>query len=89
MRSDHLGRPPLVSPEQEKRLADFSNRIAELAVKDSAPKQILQGRHLIELGLKPGPKFKDVLSQAFEAQLDGVFETSKEGIKWIHEQGLV
>jgi len=89
MRSDHLGRPPLVSPEQEKRLDDFAHRISELAVKDSAPKQILQGRHLIELGLKPGPTFKSILSQAYEAQLNGDFDTSDEGIEWIRDQGLI
>jgi tRNA nucleotidyltransferase (CCA-adding enzyme) len=89
MRSDHLGRPPLVSPEQKKRLADYSNRIAELAVNDSAPKPILLGRHLIEIGLKPGILFKEILSLAYEAQLDGFFESSEEAINWIRENKLV
>ena len=42
-----------------------------LAVQDSAPKPILQGRHLIEMGLKPSPRFSGILSAAYEAQLDG------------------
>ena len=31
------------------------------------------GRHLNELGLRPGPRFKAILDRAFEAQLDGKF----------------
>ena len=89
MRSDHLGRPPLVSPQQEKRLANFSKRIEQLAVKDSIPKPILQGRHLIEIGITPGLKFKNILSQAYEDQLDGAFVNSEEGIEWIRHQGLI
>jgi hypothetical protein len=29
------------------------------------------GRHLIELGLEPGPRFKQVLDAVYELQLDG------------------
>jgi tRNA nucleotidyltransferase (CCA-adding enzyme) len=89
MRSDHLGRPPLVSSGQERRLADFSRRIAELAVNDSTPKPILLGRHLIEIGLEPGREFKKILAQAYEAQIDGVFESIDEAIIWIQKNNLV
>ncbi len=44
-----------------------------LRIADAAPKPILQGRHLIELGFKPSPRFGAVLAQVFEAQLDGAF----------------
>lgn len=46
-------------------------RAEELAVKDSKPIPILMGRHLIELGLTPGPGFRPILDAAYEAQLDG------------------
>ena len=29
------------------------------------------GRHLIEMGLKPGPEFKQILDAVYEMQLDG------------------
>ncbi len=29
------------------------------------------GRHLIELGLNPSPKFKEILDAVYEMQLDG------------------
>lgn len=46
-------------------------RAEALRLKDCAPKPILLGRHLIELGLKPSPVFKKILDAAFAAQLDG------------------
>jgi len=35
-------------------------------------KPILMGRDLIAAGMKPGPEFKECLSKAYEAQMDGV-----------------
>jgi len=49
----------------------FIERVRELEVENSAPKPILMGRHLIELGLSPSPKFKKILEQVYELQLDG------------------
>ncbi len=50
----------------------FIERARELAVEKKAPEPILMGRHLIEMGLKPGPEFKRILDAVYEMQLDGV-----------------
>jgi tRNA nucleotidyltransferase (CCA-adding enzyme) len=57
-------------------------------MKDAAPKPILMGRHLVDLGLEPGPRFGEILRQAFEAQLDGAFGSVQGGIEWLGQQGL-
>jgi len=49
----------------------FIERVRELEVENSAPKPILMGRHLIELGMSPSPKFKKIIEQVYELQLDG------------------
>jgi tRNA nucleotidyltransferase (CCA-adding enzyme) len=49
----------------------FLEKIRELQVEHSAPKPILMGRHLIELGLEPSPKFSEILNAVYEMQLDG------------------
>jgi tRNA nucleotidyltransferase (CCA-adding enzyme) len=41
------------------------------------------GRHLIELGEKPGPDFKPVIEAALEAQLDGAFADEAGGVAWL------
>lgn len=52
---------------------------------DTAPKALILGRHLIALGYKPGPQFAEILSLAFEAQLDGTFLTLEEGLIWLKD----
>lgn len=74
-RADDEGRlPELVASssggEDLKWLEEQSER---LRIAAEAPKPILQGRHLIARGLRPGPEFGRILKAAFEAQLDGAF----------------
>ncbi len=83
MRSDHLGRPPLVSVETEKRLGFLRIAAQRLVVEHAAPKPIILGRHLIILGFKPGPGFKLALDAAFESQLDGAFNEETGGLEWM------
>jgi tRNA nucleotidyltransferase (CCA-adding enzyme) len=53
-----------------------------LSVQDSAPKPIVKGRHLIELGLEPGPDFGPLLQRCFDAQIEGEINSMEEGIKF-------
>ena len=55
-------------------------RALELKVQDSVPKPVVMGRHLIELGLAPGPDFGPILDACYEAQLDGTITHLDEGI---------
>jgi tRNA nucleotidyltransferase (CCA-adding enzyme) len=38
------------------------------------------GRHLLELGLTPGPRVGEVLKQVYEKQLDGEITNLDEGL---------
>lgn len=59
---------------------------AQLGVEDRAPKPLLQGRHLIEIGLKPSPHFGLMLQAAFEAQLEGEFTDVSAGLSWLRKE---
>ena len=59
--------------------------VTRLDVAAHAPKPILQGRHLIALGLKPSPQFGPILREAFEAQLDGAFEDLPGALAFFHK----
>jgi tRNA nucleotidyltransferase (CCA-adding enzyme) len=83
MRADHLGRPPLVSAETEKRLGHLRVAAQKLALEHASPRPIILGRHLIALGRQPGPEFKPALDAAFESQLDGAFSDEPGGIDWL------
>ena len=83
--ADACGRPPLPR-EAPPGLLVLQAKAAELQLKDRAPKPLLLGRHLIELGWKPGPQFKLVLDAAFEAQLEGKFADLDGARAWLVEQ---
>ena len=53
MWADHLGRPPLVSPETEVCIQALREKAHALAVREAAPRPLILGRHLLELGLRP------------------------------------
>jgi tRNA nucleotidyltransferase (CCA-adding enzyme) len=58
----------------------FVERARELGVDRSPPKPLLLGRHLLDLGMAPGPAMGVVLKQVYERQLDGEITTTEEGI---------
>lgn len=79
--ADDEGRPPF--PSEPESIEWLRKEAEKLAVLDSAPKPILMGRHLIEKGLKPGVHFGEILAKAYEAQLDGKFETKGGALKYV------
>ena len=83
--ADHNGRPPKPPcvPEGVKALMA---KAEELRVQDSAPKPILQGRHLITAGMRPGKEFKAILHEAFEAQLEGQFGDLVGAEAWLRSR---
>ncbi|KPL20047.1 MAG: polynucleotide adenylyltransferase [candidate division Zixibacteria bacterium SM23_81] len=79
-RADQLGRPQMPFdgfPAGQWLL----ERARALEVEDSAPRPIVLGRHLIKLGLKPGPHFGRILEACYQAQIEGQFFTLEEGIE--------
>lgn len=83
MRADHNGRPPLHSTDTLRRIDELQSKARALTLENQAPRPLILGRHLIELGQTPGPHFKPVLDEAFEAQLDGVFHDESGGREWL------
>lgn len=56
----------------------FIERARSLGVEHQPPTPILLGRHLIELGVTPGPGMGKILRAVYELQLDGVVTTLDE-----------
>jgi tRNA nucleotidyltransferase (CCA-adding enzyme) len=83
MRADHEGRPPLRSADSLARIDQLQTKARALAVEKFAPRPLVLGRHLVALGRTPGPKFKPILAEAFEAQLDGAFADEAGGLAWL------
>jgi tRNA nucleotidyltransferase (CCA-adding enzyme) len=85
MTSDAMGRPPRPAAVPASVLA-LRDMAEALRLADAAPKPILLGRHLIALGLSPGPDIGRWTDAAMEAQLDGRFTDVAGGYGWLAEQ---
>lgn len=83
-RADHLGRPPKPF-DGFPAGAWLLERAAALHVASRQPPPIVMGRHLLKLGLHPGPRMGKVLAACYEAQLDGRFSTVEEGMEYAKE----
>jgi tRNA nucleotidyltransferase (CCA-adding enzyme) len=58
----------------------FVERARALGVEHAAPAPIVMGRHLIDLGVPPGPAMGALLKQIYERQLDGDIRTLDDGL---------
>jgi tRNA nucleotidyltransferase (CCA-adding enzyme) len=78
--ADQRGRPPLRVERFE--AGDWLlERARALSIDNQPPKPLLMGRHLIELGLKPGPDIGEVLEACFTRQIEGEFNTLEAGLE--------
>ncbi|MBI1875164.1 MAG: CCA tRNA nucleotidyltransferase [Acidobacteria bacterium] len=58
----------------------FLDRARQLGVEHQPPPPILKGRHLLALGLSPGPEVGKILKEVYEQQLDGHVTTEDDAI---------
>jgi tRNA nucleotidyltransferase (CCA-adding enzyme) len=58
----------------------FIERARALGVERRPPAPLVLGRHLLALGLEPGPRVGEVLKQLYEQQLDGAITTTEDGV---------
>ena len=88
-RADSLGRNTEATPREQWYTADaqewFIQRARELAVDHHPPAPILLGRHLLELGLEPGPKMGEITRAVYEMQLDGRVRTLDDAKRVVKE----
>ena len=59
----------------------FIERTRRLGVEHAPPAPILLGRHVLALGIAPGPRVGAILKQVYEKQLDGEIQTLDDAIE--------
>ena len=59
----------------------FLERARALGVEHRPPAPILLGRHVLELGLRPGPRVGEILKAVYELQMDGTVKDLEEAIE--------
>jgi tRNA nucleotidyltransferase (CCA-adding enzyme) len=58
----------------------FRDRARHLGVEHQPPAPLVLGRHLIALGVEPGPGMGVLLKQIYERQLDGEISSTDDGV---------
>ncbi len=77
-KSDCLGREP--GRFDCSAMDWFLDRARALGVEHRPPAPILLGRHVLGLGIAPGPHVGEILKAVYEQQLDGVVTTLEDAI---------
>ncbi len=81
-KADSLGRNTEHVPREQWYTSEaqdwFINRVSELELEQGAPAPILMGRHLLEMGMRPGPRIGEITRAVYEMQLDGRVKTIEE-----------
>ena len=83
-KADSLGRNPEWMPKEKWFGSEaqewFIEKVRDLEIEKKAPDPILLGRHLIDLGEEPGPRFRPILDAVYEMQLDGTVTDLEQAI---------
>jgi tRNA nucleotidyltransferase (CCA-adding enzyme) len=85
MTADSMGRPPR-PPVEPQNVKTLLARAHELAVRHMPPPPLLLGRHLLEMGVAPGPRMGAILDKAYEAQLEGAFADLDAARRWAADE---
>lgn len=59
----------------------FISRVRELGIEETAPPPLLMGRHLLDLGMKPGKRIGQITKAVYELQLDGIVTNVDEAVE--------
>ena len=58
-------------------------KLASIPIEEMLPAPLVKGDDLIEAGYAPGPRFKEILSQVEDAQLEGRLRSKQDAMAWI------
>jgi tRNA nucleotidyltransferase (CCA-adding enzyme) len=87
--ADYLGRWNREQGVEKSRYpagAWLLERAGELHVKKNPLRPLIQGRDLIAMGLKPSPRFKEILDEVYQLQMDGVFHDRTDAMVYIRKK---
>jgi tRNA nucleotidyltransferase (CCA-adding enzyme) len=83
-KADFLGRRTKEALSKKYEAGEWLlEKAQDLKVKNKPISNLLQGRDLINLGLNPSPKFKTILNEVYELQMDGEIKSKKEALDYV------
>ncbi|WP_457749698.1 CCA tRNA nucleotidyltransferase [Sulfurimonas sp.] len=77
-----------VTDTQQEKIDSLYKQAKKLGVLHKALVPLIGGKDLIELGLEPSQEFSNILSNAYEAQMQDTFKDKQAAITWLKKQLL-
>jgi poly(A) polymerase len=82
-----LHRMDCLSSHADLTLYEFvKKKMAETPVEEMQPEPLITGNDLIRLGYAPGPRFKQILSEVEDQQLDGALSSRDAALNFVRER---
>jgi poly(A) polymerase len=82
-----LARIDALASSQDLRFYEFCRaKQQEFGAAQLKPPPLIRGRDLLDLGLEPGPRFREILDAVEEAQLEGRLRTREQALEWVRAQ---
>jgi len=76
----------ILRSERPEDAARWRSEADRLLPSRALPRPLLDGADLIAAGLRPGPRFRDLLDAALDAQIEGRFHDKSAALAWILER---
>jgi len=67
---------------------NLKTRAKELGVLHEKAKAIVQGKDILNFGLKPSKEFSKILDRAYDAQISGIYRTKEGAYIWLEKELL-
>ncbi len=64
----------------------LKQKLAEMPAEELRPRPLLTGDDLIAAGYQPGPTFKEMLTAALDAQMEGEVKTKEEALQFVRSR---
>ena len=85
-KADFLGRTSQEALQGDYKAGEWLlEKAKDLKVQNKPLDNLLQGRDLIDLGLEPSPKFKMILDEVYELQIEGVICDKEEALNYVEK----
>ena len=70
---------------ENKIFCELKKRAIELNILNKKASPLLQGRDILEFGIKPSKKYSEILKSAYELQMDLKFQNHQDAKEWLRE----
>ena len=78
-----------VTQDKRQNIENLRKKAKKLGVLHNPAPALIKGKDLLRLGLQPSKEFSNILSSAYEAQIQNKFKDKTDAMKWLNSRYFV